>query len=86
VALLGAENGSRSENCKPGLQARTANPEDQRMAAGYRMNRTQESKMEIPAQMGFTIFSIEANMPEVPTLSCETCGNSVCGWWRRVEG
>ena len=56
------------------------------MAAAYRMNRTQESKMRNSAQMGFTIFSIEVNMPEVPTLSCETCGNSVWGWWRRAEG
>ena len=56
------------------------------MAAAYRMNRTQESKMRNSAQMGFTIFSIEGNMPEVPPLSCKTCGNSVWGWWRRAEG
>ena len=63
-----------------------AGSQDQRMAAGYRMNRTQSPKWKIPAQIGFTIFSIEVNMPEVATLSCETCGNSVCGWWRRAEG
>lgn len=50
------------------------------------VNRNRESKTEIPAQMVFTIFSIEANMPEAPTLSCETCGNSVYGWRRRAEG